>query len=137
MNTIMEIIKKNERILSYLFFGALTTLINMVIYDLLFKNGILNNVPSTIIAWIAATIFAFITNKLFVFKSKRWSRKVIAPEFVKFVACRIGSGVMETVFLFITVDCINGNGTILKLIASGFVMVLNYISGKRVAFKNR
>ena len=78
----------------------------------------------------------FSNKQAIVFKSKSWSRKVVIPEFVKFVACRIGSGIMETAFLFVTVDCINWNGTVLKLIASGFVMVLNYISGKCIAFKN-
>lgn len=137
MHKVLSYALKHKEILIYVAFGVLTTAVNFGVFRLC--RGFLNlsAASGNIAAWFIAVLFAFLTNKLFVFKSKRWSRKVIAPEFVKFVACRIGSGVMETVFLFITVDCINGNGTILKLIASGFVMVLNYISGKRVAFKNR
>ena len=136
MHKIISYAQKHREIVTYIAFGVLTTAVNFLVF--LFSRELLklSATVSNIAAWILAVLFAFFTNKLFVFKSKSWFRKVVIPEFVKFVTCRIGSGIVETVFLFVTVDCINWNGTILKLIASGFVMVLNYFLGKCVAFKN-
>ena len=135
MHKVISYAQKHREIVTYIAFGVLTTGVNFLVF--LFSRELLklSATASNMVAWILAVLFAFLTNKPFVFKSKSWSRKVVIPEFVKFVTCRIGSGIMETVFLFVTVDCINWNGTILKLIASGFVMVLNYILGKCVAFK--
>lgn len=136
MHKVISYAKKHRDIVTYIAFGVLTTAVNILVF--LFSRELLkfSATASNIAAWIVAVLFAFLTNKLFVFESKSWSRKIVIPEFIKFVTCRIGSGIMETVFLFVTVDCMNWNGTILKLIASGFVMVLNYILGKCVAFKN-
>ena len=135
IHKVISYAQKHREIVTYIAFGVLTTAVNFLVF--LFSRELLklSATASNMVAWILAVLFAFLTNKPFVFKSKSWSRKVVIPEFVKFVTCRIGSGIMETVFLFVTVDCINWNGTILKLIASGFVMVLNYILGKCVAFK--
>ena len=136
MHKVISYAQKHREIVTYIAFGVLTTAVNFWVF--LFSRELLkmSATASNIIAWLLAVLFAFLTNKPFVFKSKSWSREVVIPEFVKFVTCRIGSGILETVFLFITVDCLNWNGSILKLIASGFVMVLNYILGKWVAFKN-
>ena len=135
MHKVISYAKKNSEIVTYIAFGVLTTAVNFMVF--LFSRKLLNlsATASNIVAWIVAVLFAFLTNKPFVFKSKSWAGKVVIPEFVKFVSGRIGSGVMETVFLFVTVDCLNWNETIFKLIASGFVMVLNYILSKFVAFK--
>jgi putative flippase GtrA len=135
MHKVISYAQKHREIVTYIVFGVLTTAVNYLVF--LFSCEMLNMsaTASNIVAWILAVLFAFLTNKPFVFKTKSWSRRVVIPEFVKFVACRIGSGILETGFLFVTVDCINWNGSVLKLIASGFVMVLNYISGRRVAFK--
>ena len=135
IHKVISYAQKHREIVTYIAFGVLTTAVNFLVF--LFSRELLklSATASNIVAWILAVLFAFLYNKPLVFKSKSWSRKFVIPEFVKFVTCRIGSGIMETVFLFVTVDCINWNGTILKLIASGFVMVLNYILGKCVAFK--
>lgn len=131
----MKLIRQYEDILGYLFFGVLTTVVNYLVYILCCDMFRLSAAYSNIIAWAVAVLFAFLTNKPFVFKSKDWSREVVAPEFAKFVSCRIASGVAETVFLFITVDVLSWNGKIMKLIASGFVMVMNYVASKWIAFK--
>lgn len=136
MHKIISYTKKHRDIVTYIAFGLLTTAVNFLVFLLSREVLKMSATTSNIAAWIVAVLFAFLTNKSFVFESKNWSRKVVIPEFVKFVTCRIGSGITETVFLFVTVDCLNWNGTILKLIASGIVMILNYILGKCVAFKN-
>lgn len=134
---IINLAKRYRDIVTYIAFGLLTTAVNYVVFICGCELLKLSAAVSNIVAWVVAVLFAFLTNKPFVFQSKSWSRKVVIPEFVKFVTGRIGSGVMETVFLFVTVDCMNWNGTILKITASGLVMVLNYIFGKFFAFKKQ
>ena len=136
MQKVITYVKKYREIATYIVFGVLTTLVNYLVFFFCCEILKLSAAASNIAAWIIAVLFAFFTNKPFVFKSKSWAANVVIPEFGKFVTGRIGSGIMETLFLFVTVDCLNWNGTILKLIASGFVMVLNYVFSKWIAFKN-
>ena len=132
---ILNLIKKHWDILSYLFFGGLTTVVNYIVYYPLYNTLELSATASNAIAWVAAVAFAYLTNKPFVFKSNDWSAKVVLPELSKFVACRIGSGFAETAIIFITVDLLNLNGNIMKLITSILVVILNYIASKVVVFR--
>ena len=128
-------IEKYWDVLTYLFFGVLTTVVNYLIYlpcfNLLHWSAGLSNV----LAWIVAVTFAFVTNKPFVFKSHDWSAKVVWPELTKFVGCRIGSGVLETAILLITVDLLHWNGNVWKLVTAVLVIILNYIGSKFLVFK--
>ena len=135
MKKLLGLIKKHEEVISYLFFGGLTTLVNYIVYlpcyNLLHMSGALSNA----VAWVAAVAFAYLTNKPFVFKSHDWSAKTVIPELTKFVGCRIGSGLAETAIIFVTVDCLLWNGNVIKLITSVLVVVLNYIASKLLVFR--
>lgn len=122
-------------IISYLFFGGLTTVVNYVIYLPVYNLLGLSAAVSNAIAWVVAVAFAYLTNKPFVFKSHDWSAKTVIPELTKFVSCRMASGAMETVILFISVDLLGWNGNIWKLITSVLVVVLNYFASKLLVFK--
>ena len=122
-------------LLAYLFFGGLTTLVNYLVYIPCFNWCSLSASASNVIAWLAAVIFAFFTNKPFVFKSHDWSVKVLFPELGRFLSCRVGSGVLETVFLLITVDWLTWNGNWMKLIISILVVILNYFGSKLFVFQ--
>ena len=128
-------IKKYQDILSYLFFGVLTTAANYLVYIPLYNIAHMSATLSNICAWVVAVVFAFLTNKPFVFKSHDWSRSIVVPEFMKFVGCRIGSGVAETAIIFATVDCLNWNGNITKFATSVLVVILNYVAGRWIVFK--
>ena len=126
---------KYEDVISYLFFGGLTTLVNYMIYlPCLYWLGLSASV-SNILAWIVAVAFAYLTNKPFVFKSHDWSRQTVIPELTKFVTCRIGSGVLETLILLVTVDLLGWNGAAWKLLTQIMVIVLNYVGSKLLVFK--
>ena len=122
-------------ILSYLFFGGLTTVVNYLVYLPCYNLLGISATVSNILAWIVAVTFAFLTNKPFVFKSHDWSAKVLIPELVKFLGCRVGSGVLETVLIFLTVDCLRWDGNLMKLITSVLVIILNYFGSKLLVFK--
>lgn len=134
---IRRLAEKYWDILSYLFFGGLTTVVNYIVYLPLYNFAGLSGTVSNAIAWVFAVAFAFLTNKPFVFKSHDWSRKTVIPELTKFVGCRIGSGLMETAIIFIFVDCLAWDGNIMKLVTSVLVVVLNYLGSKLLVFKKK
>ncbi len=132
-----KVLEKYWDVLTYLFFGVLTTVVNYLVYlpcyNLLHWSAGLSNV----LAWIVAVAFAFLTNKPFVFKSRDWSWDVVWPELTKFVGCRIGSGVLETAILLVTVDWLCWNGNVWKLTTAALVIVLNYIGSKFLVFNKK
>ena len=135
MEKIRFLVEKYWDILSYLFFGVLTTVVNYLVYlpcyNLLGISASLSNV----IAWVAAVAFAYLTNKPWVFKSHDWSRQTVIPELTKFVGCRVGSGALETGIIFLFVDVLCWNGNVMKLITSVLVVILNYIGSKLLVFR--
>lgn len=133
---IKELLKKYRSELVYLVFGVLTTLVNYLVYipclHYLKSASISNS-----IAWVFAVIFAYLTNKPFVFESHDWSLKVVAPEFVKFIGTRVASWLVETGILFLTVDTLRWNGLIWKLVTSVLVVILNYVGSKLLVFRKK
>ena len=134
---IRALIEKYWDILTYLVFGVLTTVVNYAVYLPVYNFCGISAAVSNMIAWVVAVIFAFLTNKPFVFHSYDWSAKTVVPELIKFVSCRLASGVMETVILFLAVDCMNWDGNIWKLITQVLVIIINYVGSKLLVFRNK
>ena len=135
LKIIREWITKHWDILVYLVFGVLTTVVNYVVYLPVYNILGFPASVSNAIAWAAAVVFAYLTNKPFVFRSHDWSMATVIPELMKFVGCRIASGAMETAILFVTVDLLHWNGNIWKLLTSVLVVILNYFGSKLLVFK--
>lgn len=135
MSKIMDLLKKHWDVVTYLFFGVLTTAVNYAVYLPCYNLLGLSAAVSNVIAWGVAVAFAYLTNKPWVFKSHDWSAKVVMPELTKFVACRIGSGALETGIIFVFVDWLAFDGNVFKLITSVLVVILNYIGSKLLVFK--
>ena len=130
------ILKKYRSELIYLVFGVLTTVVNYLVYYpcfLYFGSASVSNA----IAWVVAVAFAYLTNKPFVFRSHDWSAKTVVPELGKFLSCRIGSGVMETVIILIAVDILGGNKYLWKLLTNVLVVIVNYIGSKLLVFRKK
>lgn len=134
---IKELFKKYKGIINYLIFGVLTTLINVVIYSLGYDVLGIPNLVSTALAWVVAVAFAFVTNKLFVFESRSWRGTEALKEAVNFVACRLSTGAVELVFMFLFVDLLAFSGTVMKLVCNVIVIILNYVLSKLIVFKKK
>ena len=132
---IRALVMKHGDMVSYLFFGVLTTVVNYLVYLPLYNLLGISAAFSNIIAWVAAVAFAFVTNKPFVFKSHDWSMQTVLPELGKFVGCRAASGGLETALVFLTVDVCGWDGNLWKLIISVVVVILNYVSSKLLVFR--
>ena len=132
-----SLIVKYWDILTYLVFGVLTTVVNYAVYLPVYNFCGISAAVSNMIAWVGAVIFAFLTNKPFVFHSHDWSVKTVVPELIKFVSCRLASGVMETVILFLAVDLMAWNGNVWKLVTQVLVIIINYVGSKLLVFRNK
>ena len=135
MKKLAALLKQYEGLLSYLFFGVLTTVVNYLVYLPCYNLLGWSAAVSNGIAWGVAVVFAYLTNKPFVFKSNDWSAKTVLPELAAFLSCRVGSGLLETGIIFLTVDCMAWNGNAMKLVTSVLVVVLNYIASKLLVFR--
>jgi putative flippase GtrA len=136
---IKEIIKTKKEIITYIIFGALTTLINLIVYYILTntildpKNDLLMQLANTI-AWIISVLFAYITNKLYVFNSK--SKKIL-KEILSFISSRIITLLIEIFLMYILVTLLKQNDQIIKLLVTIIVIILNYILSKILVFKSK
>lgn len=137
MNSIIKLYKKYRQILLYIFFGVCTTLINTVLYELLYKFANVSNVVSTALAWFAAVLFAFITNKQYVFNySSKGSKNEFVQQLFSFFVCRGATGILDIIIMVVAVDCLNLNSLLWKLISNILVTIVNYIASKFFIFKN-
>ncbi len=132
-----EFYEKYKQPLKFLFFGTLTTIINLIIYYLFFKQLKYTNATSTIIAWLCALIFSFVTSKLFVFENKGVYDGTI-KEFLSFFSVRLSLGVFDLFFMLIVVDLLGFNTTVLsllmKVISNCLIGVINYFLSKKLIF---
>ena len=119
------------------FFGLLTTLVNYAVYIPCLNILKLSRAVSNIIAWIAAVAFAFLTNKRFVFRSGSWAAAVVMGELAKFLGTRVGSGLAETLLIWLMVDTLGQNGILWKLLTNAAVLVINYIGSCFFVFKKQ
>ena len=127
---------KIKEILWYGFFGVLTTLVNIISFYLLDKTG-MNVYLNNFIAWFLSVLFAFVTNKLFVFNSKSLDKKVIIKEVVSFFFFRILSLGIDMAGMYICISMMNMNRMISKVLMNVIVIVANYIFSKIFIFKKK
>lgn len=136
---IKETYLKNKEIINYLFFGILTTIINLLTYYILILTILNPNKPiqlqiSNIISWIISVTFAYVTNKKYVFKSKS---KNIKKEIITFYSSRLSTLFIDVILMFTFVTILQLNNIIIKVIASIIIIILNYILSKIFVFQKR
>lgn len=121
---------KSYEVLSYLFFGGCTTLVNIVSFWILrvLKMGVY---ASNTIAWVLSVLFAFITNKLFVFESKG----NLLKEGLSFFGFRLLSLLFDMGIMYLFIDVLNINDILSKVISNIFVIIINYVFSKIFIFK--
>lgn len=143
MEKIKELYIKYKEIVNYLIFGVLTTIVSLgAKYLLLFtildaKNSIQLQI-AVVISWIAACLFAYVTNRIWVFESK--SKKIILEMF-KFFGSRLATLGMEMLIMFIFVTALGLNSDmwviIWTLVSQVLIIISNYILSKLLVFKQK
>lgn len=130
-------LRKYKELILYVFFGGLTTLLNMAVYFVCTRSLGMGLEISDILAWIAGVLFAYVTNKLFVFESRSWRGRAVLAEFAEFVGARVLSLAVDVAFLEITVKILQWWDAPMKIIANGIVIVMNYVFSKLFIFRKR
>lgn len=137
MDIIIKLIKKHKAFIAYGVFGVLTTIVNIVTYNYCYNIAGISNTLSNIAAWILAVTFAYLTNKVWVFGSHSWKLDVLRREIPAFISCRLATGVMDIIIMYICVDILGGPAVIMKILSNVLVIVLNYVFSKLVIFKKK
>ena len=132
-----RLLTKYKQFIMYAVFGVLTTAVNFTSYYLCYNSIGIENIPATIIAWILAVIFAFLTNKLWVFDSKSFDKATITHEVLTFFWVRLITGVFDVVIMGMAVDVMEWDSTIWKLLSNVIVIVINYIMSRLIVFTGR
>ncbi|MBO7719704.1 MAG: GtrA family protein [Methanosphaera sp.] len=122
---------KKELIL-YVVFGVLTTVVNIIVYVIFAKFLNIDYIISNIIAWFLSVLFAYITNRIWVFESKSSN---ILKEISLFFGGRLFSGVVDTSLLYLMVDILLVGDFVSKVVTQIIVVILNYVISKVVVFK--
>ena len=130
-----ELINKNKELIKYLIFGILTTLVNILCFYILDKLNIDIYINNTI-SWIVSVIFAFITNKLYVFESKSLDIKTIFKEGTSFLGARIFTYFVDMGNIYLLFDGLKINKLISKIVSNIIVIIINYIFSKFI-FKKK
>lgn len=144
METIKRLWQRYREPVSYLFFGGLTTLVNIGAYWLLAGLGLSTAIANGA-ALAASILFAYVTNRLWVFESRARGAEALR-EFVRFLLCRLGTGVVDELIMIAGVDWMGPMlfpdgfsqwGLIVKVFANVVVIVLNYVFSKLIIFKKK
>ena len=137
LSLIINIYKKNKEVINYLIFGFLTTLINLLTYFILTSiwldaSKVIELQSANIISWITAVIFAYFTNRKYVFDSKN-NNKI--KEIFSFFIARLTTLVVDMIIMYLGVNILFFNDKFVKIISQIIVIVANYVLSKLFVFK--
>lgn len=134
--TIKGLYLNYKEVINYLIFGGLTTIVNFVAYCIFARLIGIDEVVSSGLSWVVSVIFAYVTNKIFVFDSKTETKKDLIKECVSFFLARIVSGITCDVGTFaLMVKVFNINDILSKIVTQVMVVVVNYLFSKFIVFR--
>lgn len=140
---IKDVWNKYKEMIMYLIFGVATTVVNWVVYGSLMQIPDMSMTFANAIAWVVAVLFAFVTNKWFVFESKNVELQALIKEFGMFVGARVITGILEIVglpllyYLGMRQSIFGIEGFFAKIVVSVLVVILNYVFSKILIFKEK
>lgn len=133
---LIGMLRKYRKVILFLFFGVCTTLVNIISYYICSKIGLATAV-STVIAWVLSVLFAYVTNRKYVFESKAFGFAPILRETASFFLCRLATGLLDLAIMVVFVDLLHFNGMIIKILSNIIVIIINYVASKLMIFKNK
>ena len=123
-----------KELMMYFIFGVLTTVVNFVVYLLFARFLNVNYLISNVLAWFFSVLFAYVTNRIWVFESKNSN---ILKEMSLFFGGRIFSGVVDTALMYLLICILAVGDVISKIIIQVIVVILNYVISKIIVFKDK
>ncbi len=132
----MDFFKRHKAFIVYNIFGFIATLLNASLYAVFYNEVGMSNLLSTFASLVITIIFAFFTNKLWVYKSREWHLRTVMLEFSSFFGARAISSVFDMIFMCIAVDFMSLHPVTMKLISSLAVGLINYFFGKMIFYRS-
>ncbi len=130
IDLIRKMLVKYRELLMYGVVGVITTVINMAVYWLLSEPMAVHYAAANIVAWVAAVVFAFFANKLFVFENHGWSAAVVAHEAWTFFLSRAASLLADAAGMWLMIDVLAAPNMPSKFLVNVIVILINYVLGK-------
>lgn len=137
MEKCKQLYKKYEELILYVFFGGLTTLVNIVVFFVMDTLLGIHYLVANAAAWLLSVLFAYVTNRRWVFKSKCRGISAVFREFSMFVGARVMSGLGDMLIMFLCIDVIHMPSLIAKILSNVFVVIFNYVFSKLIIFRER
>lgn len=134
MEKISKLFRQYKEIILYLFFGGCTTLVSIVVFWYFSCVLDLNEHPANIISWIIAVMFAFLTNRIWVFDAPTNNFKEFIKQMLSFYAGRLFTLLLEEIILLVFVTIMNLNEMVIKILAQFVVIILNYVISRLFIF---
>lgn len=128
----LKLIQKYRQLIAYAIFGVLTTLVNIFAFALLEKGAGWHYFWSNNLAWLIAVLFAFFTNKTFVFRSPYTTASAFFKEIVAFFGARIASLAVDDLVMFVGISLLSMNSILVKVIDNVIVIIINYVLSKLI-----
>lgn len=135
MKQLMQLYRKYQDILAYLIFGGLTTVVNLVVFYVTVTLWGWNYQVGNVWAWFLSVLFAYVTNRVWVFHSHFTTVKALLNEAVSFFLARGATLVMDMAIMWIGVSLLQQNEMLTKLIDQVVVVLANYFFSKWFVFK--
>lgn len=134
MEKIRSLLREHREIVSYVFWGGMTTVVNYTAYFLLTRQLDVYYAYANAISWAVSVLFAYFANKLFVFRSREWGWKALR-ELWQMAAARIFSGLLEQGILMLFVEALHFPDGPVKIASNVVVVIVNYVLSKWIIFK--
>lgn len=128
--------KKHEEGINYLIFGFLAFVLNYILYFLFADAVAMHYMAATGLSWMLTVVFAYWTNRTFVFKSQNKEAGAVWKEFISFIGARVATEVLELVLMYVMVDMAGINDKIAKFVCQVLVILANYVLSKIWIFKD-
>ena len=132
-----ELLQRYKSQLLYLFFGGCTTLVNVVVYGLCAHGANLSTTLSIAVAWAVSVLFAYLTNRTWVFESRAGTAGEILREMGSFFLGRVATGVLDWAIMYVCVDRLGLPDMPIKLLSNVIVIILNYVVSKLFVFAKK
>ncbi|KRM75230.1 GtrA family protein [Secundilactobacillus collinoides] len=135
MTKIKQLWQQYASVISYLVFGVLTTVVNIGVFDVLDTYAHWNYQVATVLAWFISVLFAYITNKLWVFNSKTTTSQALMTELGSFFFFRILSLFMDMAMMWLGISILHASPLLTKVVDNVVIVVVNYLFSRVFIFK--
>ena len=131
----MRLLSKYRELIVYVIVGVITTIVSLLSYYLFAYTLEIQYLISNFLSWVCAVVFAYITNKVWVFQNYDFALSNIVKEIVAFIGARIATLGVDMLIMFVMVDMLSLQDLVAKITVQVIVTILNYILSKFLVFR--